>query len=61
MLVDWRATSDESMESGIIIATSHDRWDPPNGGLVREMGPLISGKNRLVKYYSIWPDCWWFT
>ena len=20
------------------------------------MGPLISGKSRLVKYYSIWPD-----
>ena len=23
---------------------------PPNGGLVREMGPLLSGKPRLVKY-----------
>ena len=23
---------------------------------IREMGPLISGKSRLVKYYSIWPD-----
>ena len=22
------------------------------------MGPLISGKSRLVKYYSIWPDLW---
>ena len=27
----------------------------PNGGLVRG-NPLISGKSRLVKYYSIWPD-----
>ena len=24
--------------------------------IVREMGPFISGKSRLVKYYSIWPD-----
>ena len=24
--------------------------------IVREMGPLISGKSRLVKYYSIWPE-----
>ena len=23
----------------------------PDGGLVREMGPLISEKSRLVKYY----------
>ena len=28
----------------------------PNGDLVREMGPLISGKPRFVKYYSIWPE-----
>ena len=41
--------------SGQIIATSHDRFTP-NGGLVRKMGPLISGKSRWVKYYSIWPD-----
>ena len=26
---------------------------PPNDGLVREMGPLISGKSRLVKYYNL--------
>ena len=33
-------------------ATSHDlTW--PHGGLVREMGPLISGKSRLVKYYNL--------
>ena len=38
--------------SGQIIATSHDRF-PPNGGLVREMGPLISGKSGLVKYYNL--------
>ena len=25
----------------------------PNDGLVREMGPLISGKSRLVKYYNL--------
>ena len=30
----------------------------PNSGLVREMGPLISGKSRLVKYDSIWSDAW---
>ena len=29
------------------------RFSTPNGGLVREMGPLISGKSRLVKYYSL--------
>ena len=28
------------------------RPQTPNGGLVREMGPLISGKSRLVKYYK---------
>ena len=37
----------DSMLTGQIIVTS-----PPNGGLVREMGPLISEKPRLVKYYS---------
>ena len=37
--------------SGQIIATSHDLT--PNGGLVREMGPLISGKSRFVKYYNL--------
>ena len=26
---------------------------PPNGSLGREMGPLISGKSRLVKYYNL--------
>ena len=40
-----------SYKSGQIIATSHDLT--PNGGLVREMGPLISGKPRLVKYYNL--------
>ena len=37
--------------SGQIIVTSHDLT--PNCGLVREMGPLISGKSRLVKYYNL--------
>ena len=41
----------ESHESGQIIATSHDLT--VNGGLVREMGPLISGKSRQVKYYNL--------
>ena len=39
------------ISSGQIIATSPDLT--PNGGLVREMGPLISGKSRLVKYYNL--------
>ena len=39
--------------SGQIIATSHDLT--PNGGDCKG-NPLISGKSRLVKYYSIWPD-----
>ena len=41
-----------------IIATSHDQ-NPSKGSLVGEMGPLISGFSRLVKYYSICPDSWW--
>ena len=32
------------------------RPGPPNGRLVREMGPFISKNSSLVKYYSIWPD-----
>ena len=27
--------------------------NPPNGGLVGEMGPLISEKSRLVKYCNL--------
>ena len=36
---------------------------PPKGSvLVSGNGtPKISGKSRLVKYYSIWPDCIFFT
>ena len=59
---EWRFSREKSFESamisglvndsGQIIATSHDRF-PSNGGLVREMGPLISGKSRLVKYYNL--------
>ena len=52
LLCMWFHMSHE--KSGQIIATSHDLT--PYGGLVREMGPLISGKSRLVKYYSIWPE-----
>ena len=29
------------------------RPGPPNGGLVGEMGPLISRKSRLVKYFNL--------
>ena len=42
------------MEPGQIIATSHGSFTP-KGSSGTEMGPLISGKFRLVKYYS-WPD-----
>ena len=38
-------------DSGQIIATSHDLTLNGSKG-----NPLISGKPRLVKYYSIWPD-----
>ena len=43
-------------DSGQIIATSRDRKTPQMVVIVREMGPLISGKSRLVKYDFIWPD-----
>ena len=29
------------------------RPGPPNGGLVREMGLLISGKSKLMTYYNL--------
>ncbi len=29
---------------------------PPNGGLVREITGYFREIDRLVKYYSIWPD-----
>ena len=45
----WSAKNDVGED-----LTSHDLT--PNGGLVREMGPLISGKPRMVKYDSISPD-----
>ena len=35
------------------------RPGPPNGGDCKG-SPLISGKSRLVKYYSIWPDLFFF-
>ena len=28
----------------------------PKGGVLEGKSPAISGKSRLVKYYSIWPD-----
>ncbi len=42
----------------LVIATSHDRFTP-NGRVVGEpclKWPGGTGKSRLVKYYSIWPD-----
>ena len=50
-LVQWWVRWVEVHESGQILMTSHHLT--PNGGLVREMGPLISGKSRLVKYYNL--------
>ena len=44
-----------SLLSGQIIATSHDRF-PPKGSFLEGKSPAISGKPRLVKYYSIWPE-----
>ena len=41
--------------SGQIIATSHD-LGPQKVAFWKGNGTLISGKSRLVKYYSIWPD-----
>ena len=32
------------------------RPGPPNGGLVREIPENFREIDRLVKYYSIWPD-----
>ena len=50
-------------EPGQIIATSHDRF-APKWWLSNGKSPKISGKPRLVKSYSIWPDehfpIWWF-
>ena len=41
---------------GGLMETSQDRL-APNGGDCKGNGtPKISGKSRLVKYYSIWPD-----
>ena len=44
----------KSIHSGQIIATSHDLG--PQKVAFRKGNPLISGKSRLVKYYSIWLD-----
>ena len=53
--------ADDTLRNNKERPISHDRFPPPNGGgLVREIHgngtPAISGKSRLVKYYSIWPD-----
>ena len=40
---------------GFWSLTNRAIWALQMVGLVREI-PLISGKSRLVKYYSIWPD-----
>ena len=29
---------------------------PPKGSFLEGKSPTISGKSRLVKYYSIWPE-----
>ena len=44
----------EYNNSGQIIATENTTDLPPKWWwIVREMGPLISGKSRLVKYYNL--------
>ncbi len=45
----------ETWRSNIVWSNYCDltRPGPPHVGLVREMGPLISGKSRLVKYYNL--------
>ena len=35
-------------------------WGPQKGSVLVSGHLLISGKSRLVKYYSIWPDWWIF-
>ena len=45
-----------SESSGQISPRPHTTDFPQMVVIVREMGPLISGKSRLVKYYFIWPD-----
>ena len=47
------AESRDFWGGNIILTTSHESRFPPNGGVVREMGPLISGKSRLVKCYNL--------
>ena len=40
-------------KSGQISSRPKARPKTPNVGLGREMGPLISGKSRLMKYYNL--------
>ena len=48
----------QRVHSGQISSRPHTTEKSPQKAAVwfREMGPLISGTSRLVKYYSIWPD-----
>ncbi len=48
----------QRVHSGPISSRPHTTEKSPQKAAVwfREMGPLISGTSRLVKYYSIWPD-----
>ena len=50
-----KQNSPTSIWSGQIIATSHGSLTP-KGSVLKGKSPEISGKSRLVKYYSIWPD-----
>ena len=53
----WSKSSKRIL-SGQTIATSHDLL-PPKGSWEKDMGnPLISGKSRLVKYYSLARILW---
>ena len=54
MVFDFQGIYHRYHLSGQIIATSHDLT--PKGSFLEGKSPAISGKSRLVKYYSIWPD-----
>ena len=45
-----------SIISGQILAGPSHHLDPQNVAFWKGI-PKFSGKSRLVKYYSIWPDC----
>ena len=52
---------DSSYLHGQISSRPHTTDFPQKVDWGREMGPLILGKSRLVKYYSIWPDICTYT